>query len=513
MALDDDEQRYFRRMWPMLHGTPRTALERRDAYYEGSQRIENLGIAIPPELELFLTVVNWPRIAVDSVEERLDVTGFRTGTQEKGSAGATDPDDKDSEKADADLDEKAADLWRIWQANDLDSEAPLVHLDTLVLTSGFIVVGSNDDDEDTPLITVESAYDMAMIGDPRSPRNGEAALKLYREDGEVGPPTAATLWTREQTIELERDSQGRWTDVERADNDFGLLPVTRLMNGQRLRKRQGRSEIDDIMSLTDAAARSLTNLQVAAETHAVPARGVIGATKGDFIDASSGRMLTTWESYFGAYNAITNEKASIFQFSASDLRNFHDTTLHYARLVSALTGLPPHYLGFGAEQPPSAEAIKSVEARLVKRCERKQVAFGAAWERTMYLVQLMIGQVKEDDPQRGMLEVLWRDAGTPTQAQVDDGAVKKKQAGILSTQGAMEMTGMSQVAIRRELRRLKAEQAQAAELDPITGLASKMRAPGQVPGQPGQGTTGGTPGANPATSPAAQGRSSTAKAA
>jgi hypothetical protein len=70
-------------------------------------------------------MVNWPRIAADSLEERIDLEGFRLpGT-----------DDRDS------------DLWRVWQANGLDEESQLAHLDALIYGRSYICVGTNEDDE------------------------------------------------------------------------------------------------------------------------------------------------------------------------------------------------------------------------------------------------------------------------------------------------------------------------------------------------------------------------------
>ncbi|KQU48080.1 hypothetical protein ASG84_26575 [Rhodococcus sp. Leaf278] len=32
-----------------------------DLYFEGDQRVKQLGIAVPPELRMFETIANWPR--------------------------------------------------------------------------------------------------------------------------------------------------------------------------------------------------------------------------------------------------------------------------------------------------------------------------------------------------------------------------------------------------------------------------------------------------------------------
>src|SRR5699024_2476447 len=74
-----------------------------DSYYDGMQRLEQLGLAIPPELQRFTVIVNWPRVVVDATADRLDVKGFRLAGSEDG--------DKD--------------LWRLWQANEMDEQDQL----------------------------------------------------------------------------------------------------------------------------------------------------------------------------------------------------------------------------------------------------------------------------------------------------------------------------------------------------------------------------------------------------
>src|ERR1700748_3403302 len=55
-------------------------IKRHEAYYNGARRLAALGMSIPPEMERLQTVVNWPRLAVDSIDERLVLQGFRTSS-------------------------------------------------------------------------------------------------------------------------------------------------------------------------------------------------------------------------------------------------------------------------------------------------------------------------------------------------------------------------------------------------------------------------------------------------
>lgn len=444
MPLTTDEAPELKQLVSQYESSTWT-LSRLDAYYEGIQRLEALGLAVPPQLHRFITMVNWPRVTVDAVEERLDVEGFRY-------PGA---------------DEADADLWRVWQSNDLDEESELAHTDALVYGISYVCVGSNADDRETPLVTVESPQEMTHRIDPRT-RKVSSALRLYEADT-FGKARSATLYLPDVTIWLERDGS-QWNDVDRDEHRLGTVPVVPIVNRPRTGRRLGVSEMADVISLTDACARALTNAQVAAEAMAVPQRGVLGATKGDFIDAD-GQPLTTWQAYFGAVWALGNENAKTFQFDAADLKNFETIVHLYARLVSSVTGLPPVHFGFGTTNPPSADAIRSSESRLVKKCERKQRQWSGSWEQVMRLVHRFQNPGTDADPRFDALETLWRDPSTPTEAQKADAVVKLHQSGILPTEAAWEELGYSSQRIAR----LKAMRTSQTDSDLLGTLADQFR--------------------------------------
>jgi hypothetical protein len=453
MALTEDEQTTLTRLQGQLTRAQRHNRVM-DAYYDGEQRVEQLGLAVPPELRRFLTIVAWPGTYVDAIEERIDLEGFRL-------PGATDAD---------------ADLWRIWQANGLDEESQLAHLDALVRQRSFIVVGAGDTtspdapdadgeeaDRDTsvPLITVESSDEVAVELSPRT-RRVSAAAKVYKD----GPAIRATLYLPDVTVWLEREN-ARWTELDRDEHLLGVVPVVPLVNRPRLSRREGRSQIQRVIGLTDAAARALTNAQLATEIMAIPQRYVLGASKGDFID-KDGQVLTTWEAYFGAIWALKNGDAKVGQFSAADLSNFKTIVDHYAALVSGVTGLPMRYLGQSTPNPPSAESIRADESRLIKTCERFEKSAAGSWELAMRIARRIIDG--RWAPELLQLETMWRDPATPTRAQQADAAVKLVQAGILPVEAAWEDLGYS-AARRAKLRELREADL---TLDPVGVIARQQ---------------------------------------
>ncbi|WP_326728976.1 phage portal protein [Streptomyces phaeochromogenes] len=413
------------------HDKVKADLKRLDSYYEGTQPLSYMA----PELERELSesvrqvVINWPRLVVDAIEERLDVTGFRF-------------------PGEAQADEE---LWRIWQANDLDEQSQQGHLDALVMKRSYVVVGTNEADKTTPIITVESALDMYAEHDPRT-RKVAAAVKRWCEGEGKDEVEHATLYLPNATIwYLKEDDQ--WIQdpaYPRDDHNLGVVLVEVLANRPRLKKRNGVSELADVIPLSDAACKIATDMMISAEYHATPRRVAFGFGEEDFVD-EHGRKISAWSRIAGRIWATEKNRkdhgADVVQFPEADLKNFHSTINQLAELVASLIGMPPHFMGRSTANPASADAIRSSESRLVKRAERKQGAWGGTWERVMRLV-LLVRDGKANAEARS-LETIWRDASTPTVAQAADAAVKKKQAGIVPLRQTREDLGYTQAQIAR----------------------------------------------------------------
>lgn len=389
-----------------------------NSYYAGQQSMSYMSPELQRELEgrVRQVVVNWPRLVVDSLEERLDVEGFRLS----GSV----PDQR---------------LWEFWVANNLDEASQQAHIEALTARRAYAIVGSGDGD--IPLITVESATQVYAVHDPRT-RAVKAALKSWTEDdGTVW----ATLYLPDRTVWLASDSYQRWS-VEGVDqHNLGVVPVVPIVNRGRILDQHGVSELADIVPLSDAACKIATDMMVSAEFHAIPRRWVVGMTEDDMTDAD-GNAVSKWDRIAGriwASSGLPSEVA-MGQFPEADLRNFHETLNSLARMVAAMSGLPPHFLGYSDANPASADAIRSAETRLVKRAERRQRAFGAAWEQVMRVAL----RVADGAAPSESLETVWRDAATPTVAQRADAVVKLRQSGLISLRQAREDMGYSEEAIR-----------------------------------------------------------------
>ncbi|WP_167441624.1 phage portal protein [Amycolatopsis vastitatis] len=395
------------------HNAQIPQLELLDSYYEGEQSLSYMHPELLRRLDnrVRQVVVNWPELVVDSLDERLDVTGFRLGGEQ----------------------EADRELWRIWQANRLGLHSGQAHVDALALGRSFAIVGTNEQDPSTPLVTIESPFDVHVDLDPRT-REVRAALKRqYAEEGDGDLAEAyATLYLPNETIWYTSDnSGGNWTETDRDEHGMGVVPVVPLVNRPRIRRRRyalprlGRSELASVLPLSDAACKIATDMMVSAEFHAMPRRYALGFDKNDFVD-SNGNPLTPWQAVAGVLWASAKspkeDGVAVGQFPEADLSNFHNTLAALARLVASLSGLPPHFLGYSTENPASADAIRSSESRHIKRAERRQASFGDGWERVAQrILHVRDGRVAEE-AQR--VETQWMDPATPTFAAQADAVVK-----------------------------------------------------------------------------------------
>jgi hypothetical protein len=314
----------------------------------------------------------------------------------------------------------------VWQENNLDEQSQLAHLDALVMKRAYVCVGTNEQDTDTPIVTCESPLEVYADIDPRT-RQVRAALRRYQSANvSYARETEylATLYLPEQTIYYERSgASGQYDEKDRDQHGLGITPITPLVNRSRLADWAGRSELSPILPLAHAANKIATDMMVAAEFVALPIRGVMGLSLADFEDAN-GNKLTALQVMLGRLLAIPDDdgQAKTFEFTSANLSNFHETLNQLARLTASIAGLPAHYVGLNTDNPPSADAIRSSEIRLIKRAERKQRPFGGTWERTQRIVRRF--QTGDWDPAMRRLETIWRDPSTPTVAQKADAAVK-----------------------------------------------------------------------------------------
>lgn len=420
-----------------------------DGYFEGDQRLKQIGIAVPPELHMFELVVNWNRMYLNEIGRRQKIKSLmRAGAD----GGKSDPA-----------------LQAGFDGNNLESELAILNRETMIYGRCFTTVSTNEDDDERPIISVESPLQMSCLIDQRR-RRMDAAFRQYRtDDGQ----RVGTLMLPDKTIQVvagkggwEIDEVGDDTGID--EHNLGRVPAVLHLNERRLGKWAGRSEMKDLIPLVDAAARSLTNLQVALETHSVPQKWVLGMSKGDFVD-KNGDPIPVWQSYYTAIwaNQAKPDQVKVGQFTASDLKNFHETTNHYGALASSITGLPFRYFGQNTANPAAEGAIRADESRVIGNAEEKNTTRGVEIGWTMALYE----RFRTGDWPDEKIVVEWRNPATPTRAEEAD-SIQKLNGGepVLSREGSWDAMGWDEARKARE-RQYFADEAS----DPVLERLNRAR--------------------------------------
>ena len=449
--LSDDEQRLAVGLSTKL-SLLSTAMLERIAYYEGTQRLASLGVSIPAQLASVRTVVDWPRVCIDPLIPRAVVDGFRM-------PGATDVDSEFAE---------------FWQVNDLDAEAPLSFLDSLICGRGYMIVGSPDRPGDAPLITVESPLNLAMNWDPRT-RKPTAAYQSYEVDGVF----RAVLYLPDVTITMSRTQSQGWVVDDRDQHGFGDVPVRRLPNRQRSADREGRSEITPaIMATTDSACRTLLGMEVAREFYSIPHKYILGASEEDFRNPD-GTTKTQLQLAMDKILAFTRDGEgnipTVGQFTAYDPSVFTKVVDQHAKLMASYTGFPPELFGLVSQaNPASADAIRLAENGLIRRAEQCQNQWSGPLEDVMRLAWRFANGGAEVPADMWRMETDWQDPSTPLLAAVTDAMFKQVQMGYLP--GTSDVLGkrLGWSAVERD--RIAAERKLDAGASLLAELATSLQA-------------------------------------
>jgi hypothetical protein len=427
-----------------------------DAYYSGSQPLRFL----PPEVveqvgdRLTSLSINWARIIIGSIEERLDVEGFRLGA------------DSAPEPA----------LWEMWQANNLDEWSQLGHVDAMTHGRSFSLVWADPDRPTQPRISVESATQMNVSYRAGS-RKIDAAAKVFPSSGGDIPAGDFEGWLYLPDRAEQYRGTGRvgvsgatWTLVSTLPNPLGVVPVVPLVNRPRLTDQSGESELTDVLPLVDAVNKLATDMMVSSEYHAQPRRWATGiqvSASPEQRERLQAEARAQWDQATKGKTWLAGSGVEFGQFAEASLENFIAAIRLLVSQIAAIAGLPPHYLGINGDNPASADAIRSAEASLVQKAQRKQRAFGGSWEQVMRIAAAVRDGVPlaSLDPAYDHLETQWRDPTTPTPGAKADATLKMLQGNVIDQQQAREDMGYSPTQIAAMDARADKVQADIATAD------------------------------------------------
>ncbi len=392
-----------------------------DDYYSGNHPLPWLPAQARDEFRRILSMTrsNYMGLVCDAQVERMSVQGFRIG------------DTAEADKA----------TWRIFQANNMDSDLDQGFLEAAKCGFAYLMVGPNPKDQSTPRLSVEHPLQTIVECEPGDRRTRAAALKTWVDDwtGEVVArlylPKAVFGWRGK----LSNTNKPQWRPDGVTPNPVGEVPITELLNNPQL-LGGGRSELYDLTDIQDRVNKTIADRLITQDFGAFPQKWAKGFPdlKADgtpnTIDIGRNRMVTSdvKETEFGQWSA-----APLDPYSAGKREDVKD--------IASRSRTPAQYL-LGEMSNVNGETLKASESGLISKVRQRFRGHEDGIEDAARMARRLAGIASPEDVS---METIWRDPQYRTEGEVTDAAIKRYQAGVATLRQTREDCGYSQAVIAR----------------------------------------------------------------
>lgn len=385
--------------------------------------------------------VNLCRLSVESLTQRLRVTGFRSSPGEV-------------------VDRELA---AVWQRNNMDEQSQLVHAEALTLGRSYFMAWI--DGAGRARITAETATQLAVHRDPMT-MVIDGALKRWLDPtghamSMLLTPDAVRTYRSKVSASIDPlfgeppiiDSEGELIDEQ--SNPLGRVPVVALVNNPNLTNPDGSSDIADLFPIVDAIGKLGSDMMIGAEFAASPRRWATGVgdpagMTQEQAELMSDRIRRYWEQANAArYITASNPDAKFGAFPIADLSNMTAAIEMLMTQAASLSSLPQYYVSSTIANPTSADAIRASESRLSAKARQRQAWWSGSYEDLMRMARLI--ETGVDDANLDDLETLWANPEPATIAQTADAQAKLIGAGITDRRAALEAMNLTPLDIDRIL--------------------------------------------------------------
>jgi hypothetical protein len=400
-----------------------------DDYYEGRHR---LMFTTQKAREVFGdtfrgAAVNFCSLVVDAIEERLSIRGFRV----------------------ADAPDLDPDAMTIWEKNDMDVQASMVHTEALCNEEGYLIVWL-DPDRARAIITAESPFEVYVERSSTAPGQRAAAIKrwidaehwrvtLYLPDATYRYVSKEAIKNDAADVAKKMSKPGFWEPFDDGQtwplpNPLGIVPVVPVTNRPRLGpSRSGTSELKPAVPIQDIINKTAFDELIASEFVAYPQRYMVGVAQP--VDEND-QPVSPFKAgvdrmWFIEVDGTQTIAPSVGQFTPADMRPYVERIDAYVGRLASVTMTPKHYLiEAGGGTNLSGETIKALEAPLVSKARRRMGVFGVSWAEVMALALRLEAGGAYDPDMAQAIEVDWKDPETRTEAQHVDALLKMKSLGV-----------------------------------------------------------------------------------
>jgi hypothetical protein len=383
---------------------------------------------------LGMTRSNYMGLVCDATAERISVDGFRFG------------DDASADR----------DTWRLWQANNLDSDSDMAWLEALICGTSYFHVAPNAKDATTPHIWVEHPSQAIVEFVPGTNRRERAAsLKVWDDDWTSEVHATLQLPDRIYKYRAQRPKSGnmpkapQWSEREVASeqpngqrlNPLGIVSMVEVPNNPRLLSG-GVSELYDVTDIQDRINKTLADRLITQDYGAFPQKWIAGWPDEDedgnpnTVDIGRNRAVTT---------DVSKEQVLFGQWDSAPLDPYSAAKREDVKDIASRTRTPAQYL-LGELSNVNGSTLQAAESGLVSKVVQRRRPFGEAAEETMRIARRA---ARLPDVGDARMETMWTDPQYRTEGERTDAIVKRLQARISSLRQAREDYGYSSEQITR----------------------------------------------------------------
>jgi hypothetical protein len=369
---------------------------------------------------------NYVGLIVDATAERMQIDGFRLGDAETG-------DDE---------------VWRIWQANNLDADSDLIITEAVKTGRAFVLVAPNPIDPSTPVVTAEDATQAIVAYRPGSRRERAAGLKAWTDDWTGLLMATLYLPGGLYKFQAEKPKPGlqgtiRWAPRETrsepwpAPNPLGTVPLVEIPNRPDL-LGEAHSEIEDVLDIQDRINKTLIDRMMAQEFSAFRQRWATGY---ELPEDDDGQPIEPFKAAVDRLWVAEDPNVRFGEFGATDLGPYLKAVDADVQHMAARTRTPAQYL-LGQLSNVNGETLKATESGLVSKVRQRQRPIGEGKEEAVRLYLKAAG----DSRDLSRIETIWHNPEFRTEGELVDALLKMSTLGV-PHEALWERWGASQTEI------------------------------------------------------------------
>lgn len=454
-GLSDAEQATLTALTKELDAkTPRNLL--RASFYDGKRAIRQVGSVIPPQYYRLGIVLGWSGTAVDKLWRRCNIDRIVW--------------------PDGDLDDLG--LRSVYEANSLRTEISGAMISSLIHGVSFLVTTRGGENEPAALVHVKDAMNATGLWNGRLQRL-DALLSVTARDDD-GKPISLVVYFDGETVTAEKAAG--WRVIDRQEHPWGV-PAEPLVYRPRPGRPFGLPRISrTVMSMHDAALRTIIRMEGHADVYSFPEMWLLGADESLFKNAD-GSQKAAWQVMLGRIKGIPDDedatvpRADVKQFRASDPGPHITQFKQQAQNFAGETSIPLTSLGVSdMTNPTSADSYIASREDLIAEAEGATDDWTPPIKRTL-TTALAIANGEESVPEEwSTIAPKWRSPIYLSRAAAADAGTKQLSAvpWLAETEIGLELLGLDEQQIRRamaERRRLSG----SAALRAITDAAERRR--------------------------------------